>query len=276
MAQGVRVNGTTVEGAAVVLATGGMSYPSTGSTGDGYGMAKQVGHTVTPLRGGLVPLVTAEGFVPDLQGLSLRNVQATLYQDGDELASEFGEMLFTHFGVSGPIILTLSSRLRGELDEGPVRLSIDLKPALNRQVLDERLLRDISGLGKANYHTLLEGLLPRSLIDVFVQRSGIARQQPLSHFTREQRQDVIDLLKAFDVTVVGKRPIDEAIVTLGGVICDEIVPQTMASRRLQGLYLAGEIIDVAGDTGGYNLQIAFTTGYLAGENAAHALLGQSA
>ncbi|MFO7918694.1 MAG: NAD(P)/FAD-dependent oxidoreductase [Anaerolineae bacterium] len=272
--RGVRVNNVIVKATKIVLATGGMSYPSTGSTGDGYEMAKQVRHTVTPLRPGLVPLITTEDFVPRLQGLSLRNVQATLYQDDSELASEFGEMLFTHFGVSGPIILTLSSQLRGQLDRGPVRLCIDLKPALSKKVLDQRLLRDIAELGHANYHTLLEGLLPRSLIDVFMERSGISRQQRMSHLTREQRRTVIDLLKSFEVTVVGKRPFDEAIITLGGVACDEIVPQTMASRRVRGLYLAGEIIDVAGDTGGYNLQIAFTTGYLAGESAACALLGQ--
>lgn len=272
--RGVKVNNAIVEGTALVLATGGMSYPSTGSTGDGYEMARQMGHTITPLRPGLVPLITAEEFVPRLQGLSLRNVQATLHQDGKELASEFGEMLFTHFGVSGPIILTLSSQLRGELDNAPVRLRIDLKPALNKQILDQRLLRDITELGNANYHTLLEGLLPRSLIDVFVERSGIPRQQRMSQFTREQRRTVIDLLKCFEVTVVGKRSFDEAIITLGGIACDEIMPQTMASRRVRGLYLAGEIIDVAGDTGGYNLQIAFTTGHLAGESAARALLDQ--
>ncbi len=272
--RGVKVNNSVVEAANLVLATGGMSYPSTGSTGDGYEMATRVGHTVTSLRPGLVPLITAEDFVPRLQGLSLRNVQATLYQDGKELASEFGEMLFTHFGVSGPIILTLSSQLRGELDHGSVCLCIDLKPALNRRILDQRLLRDIAELGNANYHTLLEGLLPRSLIDVFIDRSGIPRQQRMSQFTREQRRTVMNLLKCFEVTVVGKRSLDEAIITLGGVKCGEIVPQTMASRRVRGLYVAGEIIDVAGDTGGYNLQIAFTTGYLAGERAALAILGQ--
>lgn len=272
--RGIKVNNAIVKATKIVLATGGMSYPSTGSTGDGYEMAKEVGHTVTPLRPGLVPLITAEDFVPRLQGLSLRNVQATLHQNGRELANEFGEMLFTHFGVSGPIILTLSSQLRGELDDNPVHLCIDLKPALSRQVLDQRLLRDIAELGNANYYTLLEGLLPRSLIDVFIERSGIPRQQRMSQFTREQRKTVIDLLKRFEVTVVKKRSFDEAIITLGGVACDEIVPQTMASRCVQGLYLAGEIIDVAGDTGGYNLQIAFTTGYLAGESAACALLDQ--
>lgn len=273
--RGVRVNNTIVAASGIVLATGGMSYPTTGSTGDGYEMAKKVGHTITPLSPGLVPLVTAEDFVPRLQGLSLRNVQATLCQDGRELASEFGEMLFTHFGVSGPIILTLSSQLQGELDTPPVRLHIDLKPALSKQTLDQRLLRDIAELGTANYHTLLKGLLPRSLIEVFMERSGIPRQQRMSQFTREQRKIVIDLLKCFDMTIVGKRSFDEAIITLGGVACDEIVPQTMASRRVGGLYLAGEIIDVAGDTGGYNLQIAFTTGYLAGESAARSLLRQS-
>jgi predicted Rossmann fold flavoprotein len=257
---------------AVILATGGLSYPGTGSTGDGYGMAHALGHTVTPLRPGLVPLVTAEEFVPRLQGLSLRHVRATLTQQGRELGSEFGEMLFTHYGVSGPIILTLSSRLGDALQAGPIELCIDLKPALARETLDLRLLRELRTLGRAHYQRLLKTLLPASLIDVFAERSGISLQASLGQFTAEQRGRVIELLKCFRLTVVGTRPIAEAIITLGGVACDELVPQTMASRLHHGLYMVGELLDVAGDTGGYNLQIAFTTGHVAGESAAQALL----
>lgn len=268
--RGVLAGGEIIEAQRVILATGGLSYPRTGSTGDGHRLAQEVGHTITPLRPGLVPLVTAEEFVPRLQGLSLRNVRATLMQKDRVLASEFGEMLFTHFGVSGPIILTLSSRLDDALSAGPLQLCIDLKPALDEATLDRRLQRDLAALGKSGYYTLLKGLLPRALIEVFGERSGIPRDQRLSRFTAQQRGRVLHLLKHFDLTVVGTRPIAEAIITLGGVACKEIVPQTMASRLVEGLYFAGEIIDVAGDTGGYNLQVAFTTGRIAGESCAHA------
>jgi predicted Rossmann fold flavoprotein len=259
---------------AVILATGGLSYPGTGSTGDGYAIARALGHTVTPLRPGLVPLVTAEEWVPRLQGLSLRHVCATLSQQGRELGSEFGEMLFTHYGVSGPIILTLSSQLGDALQQGPLELCIDLKPALDRDILDQRLLRELRAMARARYQRLLKELLPASLIEVFAERSGISLQEPLGQFTVEQRERVIQLLKRFCLTVVGTRPIKEAIITLGGVACDEIVPQTMASRLHRGLYIVGEMLDIAGDTGGYNLQIAFTTGHVAGESAARTLLSK--
>jgi predicted Rossmann fold flavoprotein len=270
--RGVRVvGGATYDARCVIIATGGLSYPGTGSTGDGFCLARAVGHTVLPPRPGLVPLVTAEPFVPHLQGLSLRNVRATLSQGGRELDSAFGEMLFTHYGVSGPIILTLS-RFAGEaLGQGPVRLSIDLKPALRVEQLDARIRRDIAALGASTYPAVLKRLLPRLLIAVFQERSGIARDRALSQLTAEERGRIITLLKAFDLTVVATRPIAEAIITIGGVSTREIDPRTMESRRVPGLYFAGEVIDVAGDTGGFNLQAAFTTGRVAGESAARAL-----
>ena len=270
---GVRAGAGDIAAGAVVLATGGLSYPQTGSEGDGYRIARRLGHHVTPLRPGLVPLVLAEPFIARLQGLSLRNVRATLYAQGRALASEFGEMVFTNDGVSGPIVLTLSSVLGDTLNAGPARLVIDLKPALDEGQLDQRLLRDLAASHKAAYRALLNGLLPRSLIEVFAKRSGIALTQKLAHLTGEQRRRIVQLLKRFELTVTGTRPIAEAIITLGGVQCDEIVPQTMASRIVRGLYFAGEILDVAGDTGGYNLQVAFTTGRIAGESAAQVALG---
>ncbi len=260
-----------LDAATVILATGGMSYPRTGSTGDGYRLAADVGHTVIPPRPGLVPLVLQEPEVPRLEGLSLRNVRASLYREDDLLASEFGEMLFTSDGVSGPIILTLSMVAAHALSQAPLRLLLDLKPAIEPVELDQRLQRDLASLGNARFSALLKGLLPRLLIDVFAERSGLSPDHRLSQLSAEQRRRVLSLLKAFPFTVVGTRPIGEAIITQGGVSTVEINPATMASRRIAGLYFAGEIIDVAGDTGGYNLQLAFTTGYLAGESAARAV-----
>ena len=272
--RGVRLPDRTSKTDGVILATGGMSYPRTGSTGDGYGMAQSAGHTISTIRPGLVPLDVKEPWVQDLQGLSLRNVRASLFQGRRCLASEFGEMLFTHFGVSGPIVLTLSSRIGNALEDGPLRLLIDLKPALDEATLDRRLLRELGGMGKARYEHLLRTILPRSMVMVFAAQSGIRLDQRLSEFSWHQRATVLQLLKAFELTVTGTRPIEEAIITLGGVSTREITPQTMASRLVSGLYFGGEIIDIAGDTGGYNLQIAFTTGWLAGEAAAQAWLSQ--
>ncbi len=269
--RGVRVvGGATYDARRVIIATGGLSYPGTGSTGDGYRLARAVGHTVVEPRPGLVPLVTAEPFVERLQGLSLRNVRATLLQGNRELGGEFGEMLFTHFGVSGPIILTLSRLATEALAKGPVRLSIDLKPALSAEQLDARIRRDIAALGASSYPALLKRLLPRLLIAVFQERSGIARDRALSQLTADERGRIVTLLQAFDLTVVATRPITEAIITIGGVSTREIDPRSMESRLVPGLYYAGEVIDVAGDTGGFNLQVAFTTGRVAGESAARA------
>ena len=265
---GVRMGRSSHRADAVILATGGLSYPQTGSTGDGHRMARSLGHTVTPLRPGLVPLVVSDPFVTRLQGLSLRNVRATLLRDGQALDSEFGELLFTHYGLSGPIILTLSFRQAEALAHGPLVCRLDLKPALDEATLDARLQRELGALGKSSYRALLGRLLPRSMVRVFAEQSQIPLDTRLDRFPSESRDRVGHLLKNLDLSVTGTRPIDEAIITLGGVACDEIVPQTMGSRRVPGLYFAGEIIDVAGDTGGYNLQIAFTTGRLAGEGVA--------
>jgi len=273
---GVRLSERDLEAAAVILATGGMSYPRTGSTGDGYRLAAAVGHTIVAPRPGLVPLVLREPEVPRLEGLSLRNVRASLYRhDGKLLQSEFGEMLFTADGVSGPIILTLSMRAADALAGGPLRLELDLKPALTAPELDQRLQRDLAELGSAPFSALLRGLLPRLLIEAFAERCNVALDQRLSQFSAEQRRRLLGLLKAYPFTVVSTRPVDEAIITQGGVSTIEIDPATLASRRVAGLYLAGEIIDVAGDTGGYNLQVAFTTGHLAGESAARAVAARA-
>ena len=265
---GVRVADKVIRAERVVLATGGCSYPGTGSTGDGWGLAAELGHTVAPPRPGLVPLVTAGDEAARMEGLSLRNVRASLLEKDRLLASEFGEMLFTSFGVSGPIILTLSMTATDALSRGPLRLVIDLKPALDMGQLDARLQRDLAQLGKGSYRKLLGGLLPRAMVDVFIERSSIPADRWLSQFTAEDRRRAVGLLKSFELTVTGTRPLAEAIITLGGVSPKEIDPRTMASTLVKGLYIAGELIDVAGDTGGYNLQIAFTTGYLAGEHAA--------
>jgi predicted Rossmann fold flavoprotein len=268
---GVVADGKTISAGAVIVATGGLSYPQTGSTGDGYRLARALGHTIAPLGPGLVPIVIEERFILQLQGLSLSNVRGTFYGGEQELDSERGEMIFTHFGVSGPLILSLSSRLSAHLKACPLRLSLDLVPNLDADALDQQLQDRLDSLGKASYHSIMQQWLPRSMIDVFATRASVPPQQRANQITAVQRKRTRDLLKSFDLTVTGTRPIEEAMVTLGGISCDEIVPQTMASRLMDGLYFAGEIIDVAGNTGGYNLQIAFTTGYVAGESATRAL-----
>ncbi|NPV90332.1 MAG: NAD(P)/FAD-dependent oxidoreductase [Firmicutes bacterium] len=255
---------------AVIIATGGASYPLTGSTGDGYQWAKDLGHAVVPLRPSLVPLETRERWVPDLQGLTLKNVQVQAYAGEELLGQEFGEMLFTHFGVSGPIILSLSGyigqvwRKRSRV----VRLSINLKPALSPQQLDQRIQRDLTAAGKKQFKNSLGGLLPRAMIPVVVELSGIVGEKPANQVTREERQRLGGLLQDLSVTTERSRPIAEAIVTAGGVAVKEIDPRTMASKLWKGLYFAGEVIDVDGYTGGYNLQAAFSTGFLAGKAAA--------
>lgn len=270
-----RVTGVKVEGGqthfgdAVIVVTGGASYPATGSTGDGYRLAESAGHTVEPVRPALVPLMTAGDIAPRLQGLSLRDVRVRVLIEGKKKDDAFGEMLFTHFGVSGPIILSLSRKVVDMLRRGEaVALSIDLKPALDEQKLDARLLRDVAAHGKRRFKTLLQGLLPRKLIDICIELTGIPPDRAAHQMTAPERVRLRTWLKDFRLEVTGHRPIDEAIVTAGGVTTLEIDPRTMASRLVKGLYFAGEVLDIDADTGGYNLQAAFSTGWLAGRSAA--------
>jgi len=254
---------------AVIVATGGASYPATGSTGDGYRLAESVGHTIVPIRPALVPLETAGNVAPRLQGLSLRNVAVRLWVDGKKQGELFGEMLFTHFGLSGPTVLSLSRQAVDALHLGRrVSLSIDLKPALDERKLDARLLRDLDAHGKQQFRTLLKGLLPRKLIPVCPDLTGIPPEKLAHQITAQERKRLRAWLKDFRLQVTGHRSFREAIITAGGVDTREVDPRTMASRLVEGLYFAGEILDVDADTGGYNLQAAFSTGWLAGRSAA--------
>ena len=254
---------------AVIVATGGASYPITGSTGDGYGLAKSAGHTIVPIRPALVPLETAGEIAPRLQGLSLRNVTIRVLIDGKRRAEVLGEMLFTHFGLSGPIILSLSRQIVDALHMGQkVILSIDLKPALDQGKLDARLLRDLETHGKQKFRTLLKGLLPAKLIPVCIDLTGIPPDKVGHQITAHERKQLRLWLKDFRLEVTGHRPFTEAIITAGGVDTKEVDPRTMASRLAEGLYFAGEVLDIDADTGGYNLQAAFSTGWLAGRSAA--------
>jgi predicted Rossmann fold flavoprotein len=274
---GVRLeSGEQVVATAVVVATGGASYPKTGSSGDGYRLAEQVGHHIVPVRPALVPLVVAGSEPRAMMGLSLRNVEARLLLDGQEFARDFGEMLFTHYGVSGPIILTLSGPAVARLGQGRLEMSINLKSALGPEKLDARLRRDLDRFGKRTYRNLLKELLPQKMIDVMVARSGIRPDKPGHQITAEERGRLRELLHDFRLTIVGHRPLDEAIVTAGGVDTLEVDPRTMASRLVSGLYFAGEVLDVQADTGGFNLQAAFSTGYVAGRSAADLATGAGA
>lgn len=275
LVQGVVLeNGEQVPARAVILATGGASYPKTGSTGDGYRLAEEAGHTIVPVRPALVPLVIAGKEPKAMMGLSLRNVEVRLLLDGDQVAREFGEMLFTHYGISGPIVLTLSGPAVARLGQGRLELSIDLKPALGLEKLDARLRRDLDELGKRTYRNLIKGLVPSKMIDVLVARTGIPPGKPCHQITAGERQRLRYQLKDFRMTIVGHRPLDEAIVTAGGVDTREIDPRTMESRLVDSLYFAGEVLNVQADTGGYNLQAAFSTGYVAGQAAAQSLTGR--
>lgn len=267
--KGVRTfDGEEIAADKVIIATGGKSYPLTGSTGDGYELARQAGHTIIEPKPSLVPLNAHEGFCTDLMGLSLRNVTMKVIDTKKKnkiIYDDFGEMLFTHFGISGPMVLSASSRIR-DMEPGRYIVSIDLKPALTEEQLDARILRDFSGNTNKDFINSLGALLPRKLIPVVVKLSGIKANEKVNQITKEQRHKLVALLKNFKVTVKSFRPIDEAIVTSGGVKISEIDPKTMQSKLLPGLYFAGEVIDVDAYTGGFNLQIAFSTGRLAGEN----------
>ncbi|MBE6563550.1 MAG: NAD(P)/FAD-dependent oxidoreductase [Ruminococcaceae bacterium] len=254
---------------AVIVATGGISYPLTGSTGDGYRFARDAGIEVTETRGSLVPVVTKENF-SEMSGLSLKNVVLSVKQKGakKEVFSEMGEMLFTHFGVSGPLVLSASAHMTKELSE--YEMYIDLKPALSAEELDRRILSDFAKYSQKDFVNSLSDLLPHKLIPFVIKLSGVPERIKVNSVTKEMRKKLLEALKAFPVTPVKFRPVDEAIVTRGGVSLKELVPGTMECRKVKGLYFAGEVIDADAYTGGYNLQIAYSTGHLAGKAAAEA------
>ncbi len=262
-------DGRELECDKVIVATGGKSYSVTGSTGDGYILAESLGHTIVEPKPSLVPLVAHEGWCSDAQGLSLRNVEITVYdkESYKEVYSEFGEMLFTHYGVSGPLILSASTHMH-DLGKKQYEIYIDLKPALSFEQLDQRVQKDFLEFANKNLINSLGKLLPQKLIPVIVKLSGIKPTTKTNQVTKEQRHTLVNLLKSLKVTAIAFRPIDEAIVTSGGIKTSEINPKTMESKLINGLYFAGEVIDVDAYTGGFNLQIAFSTGHLAGESAA--------
>lgn len=261
-------DGTEYQTNNLIVCTGGLSYPVTGSTGDGLNFAKELGHTVTELRPSLVPIVSDDSFCKRLQGLSLKNVKVTLRDDkkSKNVYSELGEMLFTHFGVSGPLILSASAHIDGNPSD--YSLHIDMKPALDEKTLDDRLVSDFSKNQNKDYKNALSLLLPSKMIPVFSSLSGIDPDLKVNSITKKQRGDIIALLKDIKISIKGFRPIEEAIITRGGVKVSEIKPSTMESKLIEGLFFAGEIIDVDGYTGGFNLQIAFSTAYLAAKAAA--------
>lgn len=268
--QGVKTKeGEIIRARSVILATGGKSYPATGSTGDGYKLASMMGHTIHEPFPSLVPIETSGYAAQDMQGLSLKNVTATLWSNGKKIAEEFGEMLFTHFGLSGPIILTLSRVCVAEMNKGnKISISIDLKPALDEQKLDARLLRDLNEHGKMMFKTLLQGLLPAKMIPVCAGLVGIPVDKPCNQISSAERKKLRYWLKNFTLEISGHRSFAEAIITAGGVDTHQVNPKTMESKFIKGLYFAGELLDLDADTGGYNLQIAFSTGWAAGNAAA--------
>ncbi|MBQ7076351.1 MAG: NAD(P)/FAD-dependent oxidoreductase [Clostridia bacterium] len=250
----------------VILATGGVSYPLTGSTGDGYNIAKRLGHTVVPPKPSLVPLTVSEGYVSDLEGLSLRNIEINVFGNSKKpVYTDFGEMVFTKDGVSGPVILSASANLK-DIGNIEYKLYIDLKPALDEAQLDKRVLRDFEEFKNKNFSNALDKLLPKKLIPVIINLSGINPFAKVNEITKEQRLMLVNLIKKFPFTINGTGPIEEAIITSGGINVKEINPSTMESKLVKGLYFAGEVIDVDAYTGGFNLQIAYSTGYLAGIN----------
>ena len=251
----------------VIIATGGRSYPLTGSDGVGYKICEALGHTLVEPKPSLIPIVTNEKWVSELMGLSLKNVELKVFKKGKkEIFSDFGEMLFTHFGISGPIVLSASSHMKIK-ELGEYEIKIDLKPALDRDQLDKRICRDFEKYIRKQLINSLDDLLPKALIPVVIDLAGIERHKAVNIITREERGQLVDIIKNLPLTPKGFRPIDGAIITSGGIKVSEINPQTMESKIIGGLYFAGEIIDVDAYTGGFNLQIAFSTGYLAGDNA---------
>lgn len=260
--KGVKAGGEEYYAESVLIACGGKSYPNTGSTGDGYSLAESVGHTITEIKPSLVPLVSPDKYCAEMMGLSLRNVTLNLYDRDKLIYSELGEMLFTHFGVSGPLVLSASSHIR-EMSPDRYRILIDLKPALSPEQLDARIQRDFAENLNRDFINGIRKLLPAKLIPVAVRLSGISPEQKINSVTKEQRHKFGELIKAFPVRISGFRPIDEAIITSGGISVKEINPKTMESKIIDGLFFAGEVIDIDAYTGGFNLQIAFSTAYSA-------------
>lgn len=261
-------DGTTMQADAVIVATGGFSYQTTGSTGDGYRFAKEMGHTVTDIHPSLVPFLAKEGYVQQMQGLALKNVEVRILNGKKLLYQEFGEMLFTHFGVSGPLLLSASAAIKPSLTAGELSMFIDLKPALSEEQLDHRLLREFDEAKNKQFKNSIGGLFPAKMIPVMLELSGINPEKKVNEITKEERRYFIGLIKAFPVTLCGLRDFNEAIITKGGVKVNEVNPSTMESKLVPHLYFCGEVLDLDAMTGGYNLQIAWSTGYLAGVSAA--------
>lgn len=267
--KGVKTDNGNIYSSKVILATGGKSYTKTGSTGDGYIWAKKMGHTIVPLKPALVPLNIEEDWVKELQGLSLKNVTASVMIGDKILASEFGEMLFTHFGVSGPIILTLSREVVKNHDANKkINLSINLKPALDEATLDSRIQRDFQKNMKKQLKNALYELLPKRLVPIIIKLSRVEPEKYVHQITKEERHSILKSIQEMKMVVKGPRSLNEAIVTAGGIHLKEINPKSMESKIIKGLYIVGEVLDIDGYTGGYNLQAAFSTGYVAGEQAA--------
>lgn len=260
-------NGKKMKADAVIVATGGISYPSTGSTGDGYRFAKETGHRVTELLPSLVPMEVRQWYAKELQGLSLRNIEIRITDGKKKLYEEFGEMLFTHYGVTGPVILSASSVVGKTLRKKELTLHIDLKPALSEEQLDKRILREFDANHNKQYKNSIDSLFPAKLKPIMIELSGIEPEKKVNEITKEERQRLVHLIKDFTMTLTGLRSYNEAIITKGGVSVKEIDPGTMESKKMKGLYFAGEVLDLDAVTGGYNLQIAWSTGYLAGINA---------
>ena len=260
-------NGKKMKADAVIVATGGISYPSTGSTGDGYRFAKETGHRVTELLPSLVPMEVRQWYAKELQGLSLRNIEIRITDGKKKLYEEFGEMLFTHYGVTGPVILSASSVVGKTLRKKELTLHIDLKPALSEEQLDKRILREFDANHNKQYKNSIDSLFPAKLKPIMIELSEIEPEKKVNEITKEERQRLVHLIKDFTMTLTGLRSYNEAIITKGGVSVKEVDPGTMESKKMKGLYFAGEVLDLDAVTGGYNLQIAWSTGYLAGMNA---------
>ena len=260
-------NGERIKGDALILATGGVSYPLTGSTGEGLQMAEKLGHKIVELTPSLIPMITKEDWVKEVQGLALKNVTVTIKQGKKQLYSDFGEMLFTHFGISGPLILSGSSYVTAAIKKGPLEVYIDLKPALTEEQLDARLLREFDEAKNKQFKNVLNGLFPQKLIPIMIDLSGITPEKRVNEITKEERNHFGKIIKNLPLTVTAFRGIEEAIITKGGVSVKEVNPSTMESKKIPNLYFAGEMLDLDALTGGYNLQIAWSTGYLAGQNA---------